>query len=78
MLGDILENFSDQELADTALYNSIIQLLNEVKLVHGGQGLQSTIKRHRTLTNFLCEYQRKYIIDLESKISNNHCIISKS
>lgn len=78
MLDDLLKNFSDQDLADTALYNSIIQLLQEVKLVHGGQGLQSTLSRHKKLTFFLRDYQKRFIIDLEGKIQNSHCIIDNS
>lgn len=72
MLDDVLANFSDQELKDSALYSSLIQLLNEVKLVHGGEGLKQTLYRHKKLTIFLREYQKKYIIDLEGKIQNNH------
>ena len=72
MLGDILENFSDQEIKDTALYSSLIQLLQEVKLVHGPVGLDQTLKRHKRVNLFLRDYQKRYIIDLESKISNNN------
>ena len=39
MFGDILENSSSQDLADLALYNSIISLLQQVKLTYGGEGL---------------------------------------
>jgi hypothetical protein len=78
MFGDILTNLSDQELADTALYNSIISLLEQVKIVHGGQGLNSTLSRHKKLTLFLTNYQKRLIVDLESKITPNlHCEISK-
>lgn len=78
MFGDILENLSDQELADTALYNSCISLLEQVKLVHGGQGLNATLSRHKNLTLFLTDYQKRLIVDLESKLTPNlHCKISK-
>lgn len=77
MFGDIISNLSDQELADTALYNSIIQLLEQVKIVHGGQGLNATLSRHKKLMLFLTDYQKKLIIDLEGKITQNlHCKIS--
>lgn len=77
MFSDILENMSSQELADTALYNSIISLLEQVKIVHGGQGLNSTLSRHKTLTAFLTNYQKRLIIDLEGKITPNlHCKIN--
>lgn len=78
MLSDVLENFSDQEILDTALYKSIIDLLQEVKLIHSPEGLNNTLRRHPRIKLFLIEYQKRYIIDLESKISgNNHCIRSE-
>lgn len=78
MFDDILANMDQQELADTALYNSIIQLLEQVKIVHGGQGLNATLSRHKKLMLFLTDYQKKLIIDLEGKITQNlHCEISK-
>ena len=78
MLDDILANMDQHELADTALYNSIIQLLEQVKIVHGGQGLNATLSRHKKLMLFLTDYQKKLIIDLEGKITQNlHCKISK-
>lgn len=78
MLGDILENFSDQEILDTALYKTLIEFLKEVKLIHGPVGLDKTLKRHKKIYLFLHDYQKRYIIDLESKISgNNHCIRSE-
>lgn len=77
MLSDVLENFSDQEMLDTCLYKSIIELLNEVKLIHSPEGLNQTLRRHPRVKMFLIDYQKRYIIDLESKISgNNHCIKS--
>lgn len=77
MLSDVLENFSDQEMLDTCLYKSIIELLNEVKLIHSPEGLNQTLRRHPRVKLFLIDYQKRYIIDLESKISgNNHCIKS--
>lgn len=79
MLDDIFSNMSDRELADTALYNSIISLLNQVKLVHGGDGLIQTLKRHQKLTRFLTTYQKRVIIDLEGNITDNlHCKVVKS
>lgn len=78
MNSDIFENLSDQELIDTVGYNELIKLLEQVKLVHGGQGLNSTLSRHKILTNFLINYQKKLIIDLEGNISNNHFVRSDS
>ena len=74
MFDDIVKNSNEQELADMALYSSIIQLLDQVKLTYGGEGLNSTLKRHKKLMLFLQKYQKTTIIDLESKISDNlHC-----
>ena len=79
MFADIFGDMSSQELANTALYNSIITLLEQVKLVHGGQGLLETLKRHQRLRNFLTKYQKTLIYDLESKITDNlNCIIESS
>ena len=74
MFDDIVKNSNEQDLADMALYSSIIQLLNQVKLTYGGEGLNSTLKRHKKLMLFLQKYQKTTIIDLESKITDNlHC-----
>ena len=74
MLDDILMKMPEQDLADTALYNSIIDLLRQVKLTYGGEGLNATLKRHKKLMLFLQTYQKKLIIDLESNITDNlHC-----
>lgn len=79
MDASVFENFSDQELLDTALYRGIISLLSEVKLVYGPEGLNNTLRRHNRIKLFLYDYQKKYIIDLESKIdTNNHCISDQS
>lgn len=74
MFDDIVKNSNEQELADMALYSSIMQLLEQVKLTYGGEGLNSTLKRHKKLMLFLQKYQKTTIIDLESKITDNlHC-----
>lgn len=74
MFDDIVKNSNEQELADMALYSSIIQLLDQVKLTYGGEGLNSTLKRHKKLMLFLQKYQKTTIIDLEGKITDNlHC-----
>lgn len=74
MFDDIVKNSNEQELADMALYGSLIQLLQQVKLTYGGEGLNSTLKRHKKIMLFLQKYQKTTIIDLESKITDNlHC-----
>ena len=74
MFDDIVKNSNEHELADMALYSSIMQLLEQVKLTYGGEGLNSTLKRHKKLMLFLQKYQKTTIIDLESKITDNlHC-----
>lgn len=79
MFGDIFNDMSSTELANTALYNSLISLLQQVKLVHGGDGLVNTLKRHQKIRNFLTKYQKTLIIDLESKITDNlNCKIEPS
>lgn len=74
MFDDIVKNSNEQELADMALYSSIMKLLEQVKLTYGGEGLISTLKRHKKLMLFLQKYQKTTIIDLEGKITDNlHC-----
>ena len=74
MFDDILKKCDDQQFADMALYSNIMDLLKEVKLTYGGEGLNSTLKRHKKLMLFLQKYQKTTIIDLESKITDNlHC-----
>lgn len=74
MFDDIVKNSNEQELADMALYSSIIQLLEQVKLTYGGEGLVQTLKRHKKVMLFLQKYQKTTIIDLEGKITDNlHC-----
>lgn len=74
MFDDIVKNSNEQELADMALYGSLIQLLEQVKLTYGGEGLVQTLKRHKKVMLFLQKYQKTTIIDLESKITDNlHC-----
>lgn len=74
MFDDIVKNSNEQDLADMALYGSIIQLLQQVKLTYGGEGLIQTLKRHKKIMLFLQKYQKTTIIDLESKITDNlHC-----
>ena len=74
MFDDIVKNSNEQELADMALYSSIMKLLEQVKLTYGGEGLVQTLKRHKKVMLFLQKYQKTTIIDLESKITDNlHC-----
>lgn len=49
-------------------YCHIISLLQDVKLVHGPDGLQRTLQRHSRLRQFLIDYQKTAIIDLENSI----------
>ena len=49
MFDDILKKCDDQQFADMALYSNIIDLLKEVKLTYGGEGLNSTLKRHKKI-----------------------------
>lgn len=72
MTDDILSSFSDQELLDLTGYNALIDLLQQVKLVHGGEGLKATLSRHKKIMFFLRDFQKRLIIDLEGNISGSH------
>ena len=80
MTDDILANFSDQDIQDTVAYHALIDLLNEVKLVHGGEGLKSTLSRHKKIMVFLRSHQKKLMIELLQQVAvcdkGNICRIS--
>ena len=49
-------------------YIQAILLLQEIKLVNGAEFLNFTLRRHHKLRQFLLDYQKTAIIDLESNI----------
>lgn len=53
---------------DFLKYTKAISLLEDVKLVHGGEGLIRTLQRHTRLRQFLIDYQKTAIIDLEGNL----------
>lgn len=66
-----MPNQSDILSQDTKKYMTychIISLLQDVKLVHGPDGLMRTLQRHTRIRQFLIDYQKTAIIDLENSI----------
>lgn len=49
-------------------YIEIVQALNNMKIVHGPEWLNATLTRHHILRNALLDYEKCYIIDLESEL----------
>ncbi len=50
------------------LYYRLIELLHEVKLVQGNMALNSTLNRHRSVKEFLLQYQVDTLQDIEESV----------
>lgn len=50
---------------DDFLYEKLLELLNQIKLVQGGSALPSTLRRHRQIKLYLIEKQIKKIEHIE-------------
>lgn len=61
-------DFLSQDTKKYMTYCHIISLLQDVKLVHGPDGLMRTLQRHTRLRQFLIDYQKTAIIDLEGNL----------
>lgn len=53
---------------DKEIYEQLMNLLTDVKLVHSPEGLASTLRRHPKIKQFLTDYQKREIIDIESNL----------
>ena len=47
------------------VYDKLIRLLQEVKLVHGPLAVSSTLKNHPKIKEFLLKKQKGYMMELE-------------
>lgn len=56
------------QIDDKKLYEALMDLLTDYKLVNGPQMLQATLIRHPKIKSFLTSYQKREIIDLESNL----------
>lgn len=52
---------------DDFLYEKLLELLNQIKLVQGGSSLPATLRRHRQIKLYLIEKQIKKIEHIEKK-----------
>lgn len=52
------------------LYRDIIQLLTDLRIVHGPEFVNGTLLRHQVLRRALLDYEKRAIIDLESSITS--------
>lgn len=57
------------DLDDDSFYLSLISFLNDVKLTLGGDGLNSTLRRHPRLKSYLVEHQKKQLKSFEDYLS---------
>lgn len=67
-ISDFLEkqNISDSDLA----YSYAINLLQDLKLTQGPQGVFSTLRRHKELNSFLLSYQSDHLKSIEGLIAD--------
>ena len=52
------------------LYLSTISLLEQIKLTRSPYAVSGTLKKHKKLANFLDNYQKSTILELESKLDD--------
>ena len=61
---------SQNGLTESLVYDSVISLLEEVRLVQGNTALNSTLRRHPKIRDFLIEKQRRALNRLELKLTD--------
>lgn len=49
-------------------YRRIAHTFELMKYIHGGEWVNATLSRHRDIRNALLDYEKRYIIDLESSL----------
>lgn len=49
-------------------YDRIVRRLEKMRIVHGPEWLNATLLRHKTIFLALQDYEKRYIIDLESEL----------
>ena len=62
---------SDVKPINELLYDSVIKLLSEIKLAHGADFLNSTLRRHKKIKDFLLQYQKDKLSEFDDKIKYN-------
>lgn len=60
---------------NSCMYDRIIDLLYEIKLVRGATFLNATLRRHKKISAFLTKMQIQYIEDLDSCIDDKGSLI---
>lgn len=56
------------KINDNEIYEQLIDLLYEYKLVNGPEMLRASLIRHPKIVKFLKDYQKREIMDLESNL----------
>lgn len=49
-------------------YFSIAQMFSNMKAIHGPEFVNATLKRHKDIYFALQDYEKRYIVDLESNL----------
>ena len=51
-------------------YDRIVRRLEKMRIVHGPEWLNATLIRHVSIRQALLDYEKRYIIDLESELNS--------
>lgn len=51
------------------LYNDILELLRDLKVTQGPMAVNSTLSRHKDIKEFLIEYQKSKLTDIQDKMT---------
>lgn len=52
-------------------YIQIVKFLHRLKIVHGNDFLNVTLRNHPKIKDSLIEYEKRHIIELEREIDSN-------
>lgn len=68
---DINQIFDNKNLSQSDIaYSYAINLLQDLKLTQGPQGVFSTLRRHKELNSFLLSYQSDHLKSIEGLIAD--------
>lgn len=57
-------------MIDDLTYSKIVRFLHRLKIVHGNDFLNVSLRKHPKLYNCLLNYEKEHIIDLEREIDS--------
>lgn len=65
------ENNNDIYLINDFKYIQIVNFLKRLKIVHGNDFLNTTLRKHPKIYYSLLEYEKKRIIEIERDLNNS-------